>query len=465
MRGETMEVTLYKNFSKRKNSTKQPTNVDGVTKNLTLKDKCSYINPSFFLSDAEGYVYLEAWGNYYFINGVEYDINGAQYITCSIDVLATWKESILATTAFVKYSTSNYSLNIVDDRVAPLVAENTYTATASSIFVQDEAYIITVISQDGGVVNFYAGYAGLQSIVESLLSKTTSWWQSIFASLSDALSALIGVMAIPITDLSTGTSRQVYLGSLDLEIGTLPTLVDVRTGYKVDTAYIEIPRTYTDFRRGSKFTNISLYLPYVGVVDISADDVMDSEGLSIKTVANAMTGNVIYRVGNDQGEWIGTYSGTFGRRIPVSNIQLTNVAQSITQMVSAGATMAGILGVGTAGVALGSGLTMAAGASAISSGISAFSKFTQKSNTLIGGYNGSYGEFIYKDFYLSVVEQGSRIEPSNLTELYGNPCSKVLSLSNLSGYVETIGFSIDISAPSVIRDMINSAVDNGIYIE
>ena len=55
-----MEVTLYQGFSKRRNSTKQ-VNVQGVTKSVVLKEKCSVINPSFFISDVTGYTYLKAW--------------------------------------------------------------------------------------------------------------------------------------------------------------------------------------------------------------------------------------------------------------------------------------------------------------------------------------------------------------------------------------------------------------------
>lgn len=459
-----MQVTLYSNFSKRRNSTKQPT-TGGVVKDVKLKGECSYTRPSFFLADATEYTYLQAWGNYYFIDERLYDINGASYVNCSIDVRASFKTEILATSAFVKYSSSDYSLKIVDNRVVPLVEQRVGVSDEATDFSTTESYIITCIGQDGGVVNYYTGYTGLIDIVESLLSKTSSWWQTIFVSLEDALSCLVSVRAVPINSLSTGVSRQVYLGGLDLEIGTLPTLTDVRPGYYTDNFYLTINRTYSDFRKCSKYTTLFLYLPFVGKVELSADDFVGSEGVSIKLVANAMTGNIIYRVGNDDGDIVGVYNGTFGRQIPISNIQLTNVAQSLGQIAGAVAIGGGLLGLGEAGVALGGGLTLSAGASAISSGVGAFTSFMKHSATMIGGYSGGYGEDINTHIYLSVDEQPTRIEPSNLTELYGNPCSKVRQISGLTGYVETLGFSIDINETDEIKRMINEAMDSGTYLE
>ena len=481
-----MEITLY-NFSKRKNSTKVPTDT-GTVKEVKLKGKCDRINPSFFLADVTGYTYLKAWNWYYFITNVAYDINGAQYIDCTIDVLATWKESIMATTAFVKYSSTDYSMLIHDNRVAPLVQQRFGITNTQSIFSQSEAYIISAVSGDGGLVNYYTGYAGLVNMLESLVAKTADWWQSVFASLSDAVGSIISVRAIPITDLATGPSRNVELGGLDLEIGSLPTLTDVRPGYKVDNDYLSISRTYSDFRKSSQFTSLYLYLPFVGVVDLSADDFIDSDGVTIRTVANSMTGNVIYRIGNDDGEIVGTYSGTFGRQIPISNIQLTNVSQSIGHVLSALTKGAG--GASAIGSAIGSvpsGLTSAilpstalaasagSGAmalagtvaigSALSSAMNAFMALNQHSSSVIGGYGGGYGEFISDQLYLATEEIPTRIEPSNLTAIAGNPCLKVIPLTNLSGYVETIGFSIDISAPDSVRSLINNALDNGVYLE
>ena len=85
------------------------------------------------------------------------------------------------------------------------------------------------------------------------------------------------------------------------------------------------------------------------------------------------------------------------------------------------------------------------------------------SNT--GTCDGSCAELLSTEILLTVKEYASRIEPSNLNQLAGRPCNKVRSLTGLSGYVQTAGFSVDVSALSSIRDEINNLMDNGVYIE
>lgn len=455
-----MEITLY-NFSKRENSTKTPVE-EGVTKTVRLKEKCCLTNPSFFLTGSEQYNYCKAWGRYYFIDGIAWDINGAEYIHCTIDVLGTYKDQIKSTSAFVKYSSSDYSQFIIDDRVTPLVETHNTYSTAPSIFSPNSSLIITAIGQDGGVNNYYTGYSGLSNILTSLCAKTSQWYSSIFTGLSDALSALISVREVPIMNLPVqATGKHVYLGNFDLDIGDLQVLSDINAGLMSDVVNITIPRTYSDFRMGSRYTRLKLFLPFVGVISLSADDFLESEGIDIATEANALTGSVIYRIGNDQGV-IATYTGTFGRQIPMANIQLTNVAQSLGTILQGTSTASAIMGIGGPGSISGG---IGAAASLVSAGLKAFEQFNQESVQTIGGYSGGYGELIGNIFYLLLEEQPTRIEPSTLATLYGRPCSAVRRIGNLSGYVETIGFSIDLDALKEERNMVNTMMDSGVYLE
>ncbi len=468
-----MQAILF-NFSKRLNSTKRPIDADGVAVNVSIKQNVpkgqssSQSGTETFLShptiwvqgDYTDYNYMKFKGRYYFIRDIQLTINNATVIYGEIDVLATHKDAILNTRAFVKYSTSDYSSFITDDRVTPLVqTRNAYT-DEPSIFSPNSSLIITAIGQDGGVNNYYTGYAGLTNLLESLCAKTSQWYQSIFTGLSDALSALISVREVPIMNLPVqGEGKHVYLGNFDLDIGDLQVLSDINAGLMSDVVQITIPRTYNDFRRGSKYTKLKLFLPFVGVVTLSADDFLESEGVDVTTEANALTGNVIYRIGNDQGI-LATYSGTFGRQIPMANIQLTNVAQSLGTIMQGATAGAAVIGLG--GPAAGA---VGAAASLVSTGLRAFEQFNQESVQTIGGYSGGYGELIGNRFYLLLEEQPTRIEPSVLTELYGRPCASVRRIGDLTGYVETIGFSVDIPSLLSTKEDINRALDNGIYIE
>lgn len=444
-----MEITLYKNFSKRRNSTKQPIGVESITKDVRLKGECSYTNPSFFLSDVEGYVYLKAWNNYYYIDRVAYDINGAQYINCIIDVLATWKEEILATSAFVKYSSSDYSSLLNDNRVAMLTdIDVTVDSSVSSIFTTTPSYILTVVGEDG--INCLIPIdpnvipATLyQKQVSDLVSALCIQW-------SDAQSCMLQLMEVPLAVGADYSLDPAHIGKID--IGTRSAMSQYFNSNLIEqNDSIVIPTTYSDFRLFS-FVNGVLYLPFIGVVEIPIDafypDPTSSGLIKIHTVANPLTGVVSYTLKNADDEMIAMYSGNFGRTLPINASSPSDIVGAITHIISA------------------------AGAISTHKSIEGIAEVAQSMadavrfrGSTIGSFSGSFAEFLGTNFILGIEKHESRIDPSNLTTLYGRPCCKVVQLSTLSGYVETRGFSVEISSLSEIKDMINSAMDNGVYLE
>ncbi len=69
-----MEIKLY-NFTKRRNSTKRPS--EGIAINVNLKEGCSHYNPSFILNtNPTNFSYL-SWGTwYYYITDIVNTRNG-----------------------------------------------------------------------------------------------------------------------------------------------------------------------------------------------------------------------------------------------------------------------------------------------------------------------------------------------------------------------------------------------------
>lgn len=444
-----MEVILYKNFSKRKNSTKQPLGVESVTKNLTLKGECDYIHPSFFLADVEGYVYLKAWNNYYFINGVAYDINGAQYITCTIDVLATWKAQILATNAFVKYSTNEYSPLLHDDRVAMLTdIDIKIDDSEPSLFTTTPSYILSVIGESGIQCVIPAD----PNIIQATLyqQSATDLIQALCIQWSDAQSCLLELLEVPIA-VGADYTTDVFVGKINT--GNRACKSHFFNGSLEEaTTIIHIPESYKDFRLFS-FCNMYLYLPMVGVVELDLHDYCPdptelNRQVIIHAVADVMTGHVSYSLKNKEGYIVSTYTGTFGRKLPINASSPRDVLSAITHLAS-GAVKA------SAGKSSG----------AIGDLITAMGDSVHFKGSVIGSFGGSFGEYLGTNYVLALAEHQSRIEPSNLADLKGRPCAKVVNLSTLTGYVETVDFSIDISALDEVKNMINTAMDNGVYLE
>ena len=117
-----LELILLQ-FSKRENSTLIPTATElqgGTSVQISLKGGCDILNPTFVLNSSNipagnNYAYLPAFNRYYFITGIASVRENLVEITARVDVLASWKDAILAGTFTILFETNGNS-NIVDTR-------------------------------------------------------------------------------------------------------------------------------------------------------------------------------------------------------------------------------------------------------------------------------------------------------------------------------------------------------------
>ena len=90
-----MNITYWTGYSKKKNSTAQPTS--GTDATVYLKDNCSILNPVFDcqgVPDSVNYIYVSDFWRYYFVSDVVHMTADRIEIHCSVDVLATYKSQI-----------------------------------------------------------------------------------------------------------------------------------------------------------------------------------------------------------------------------------------------------------------------------------------------------------------------------------------------------------------------------------
>lgn len=461
-----MQVELYKGFIKRKNSTKQPTELTPVVKDVKLKGECSVLNPSFFLADADSYTYLKAWGNYYFIDRVAYDINGAQYINCSIDVLASYKAAIQATSAFVVYSSTDFSLLLHDNRVGMLADTRVdHELEPSDVFIAYDNYVMSFMSSLTGLSHVLFDKEEFDEVVEALLSAGMGVWGSLVLQFSDAIGSIIGARRMPVSAEYAEPAAAMVLGDYNVSDDTGKLYNFIKQPHVTETKELTIPWRYTDFRRLEPFTTLKIGLPFVGIVDLAVSDFIDQESgiisdrVQIKMDLDLISGVVTYMIYNTLvSEPVGMYSGQCGGEVAVGNMQRSAAQSIINNGMGTG------LNVYSAALEGGIATAEALGGAALPVA-SMFIASHKVSTSVVGSFNGGYTEYALSDYLVIVTTHSSRIEPSNLTDLYGNPCGKVTPLSNLTGFVQTSGFSIAVEAIAEVRDLINSAMDRGVYIE
>ena len=100
-----MNITCYSGFSKKPNSTKQPSG--GTSKSVVLKQPTSVLNPVFLIEDYNlSWNYIK-WGvRYYYVDDIVIVHNNIAEYHCSTDAMATFKRSMSPSSIATQKTTS-----------------------------------------------------------------------------------------------------------------------------------------------------------------------------------------------------------------------------------------------------------------------------------------------------------------------------------------------------------------------
>lgn len=458
-----MEVTFYSEFTKRSNSTLNPESPSAISvsvvKSVTLKEHCTLLKPVFFVADVTNYVYCKAFGWYYYVNEEGYDINGAHYVECEIDVLGTWRDVIFATTSFVRYSTKEFNTRIPDTRISTLtgVSINSFNNLFGEIYSNQDMYqyYLSVLGEDG-VDDWLLTTNELRSIVNGLIEHGSDVFGSLTTQFTDAISCLIKCRIIPLSENAFAGTREgehVKLGKYDTEVTGFH--MSRTWGYGQDFVSVN---HFDDFRIIEPYSYCKVTLPFAGTFDLSLDELYDTNKLYFSYAYNASTGKISYRLFRDNpiasesnANVLGQYNGDFGIDVPIGAQEMSNPIGTLSGLAS------------LASMVLAPNPVSAS--ATIASSRQAYMGM-QKTTSMIGGYGGNGGWNLDRRLRVEVFTKELSANPDSMLELYGRPLDAVRNLSGLiGGYVQTEGFHINISAPETIRKMIDQAMDSGVYLE
>lgn len=481
-----MQLTLC-NFSKRLNSTKQPTSEQlqaGKTfTDVNLKQLVNIDSPDLILAGAKqndfayNYAYIHDWGRYYHIKTCDLRHEDIYHAKLELDDLATFKSQILGTDAFIVYSSTGYNRWLRDDRV-PILPRSTTNYQSSSVTEwqfgtpifssSSEVVIVSTINKWFGLCHYVMTEDDLIDVMAAVSAANQSIWQSLSEQFGAAINSIVQIIRLPINIdcLPLTENRLLYLGDYqvvptDPEIPAYSFPCLSRTFIR-GRSEVELPLSYIDFRATEPYSQYKLGIPFVGTVDINFADFRNIEeqdaALHFTCAIDLLTGAISYEIdaaGNVNAP-VASFSGSCGMYIPFVASQISNAANVVQ------ATASGLSGLALSAV---SGNPAPAILGGIASVAGTFFASNQKMTSVVGSYSGNRSSKIAIGITLTVIKYDTSIEPSNLTEYEGRPVCKVDTIGNYSGYVKTQGFSIDIDANSDVVKSINSKLDAGIYIE
>lgn len=168
----SVTASFYK-FSKRKNSTKQPTGA-GTDFSVDLKSGTSLLRPTLLLSNSSqpDYNYCQFMGMYYFIRDTVSVRNDLWELYLIVDPLATAKADIIASTQFVSYSSALGSSWLADTRIPVLKSCRVSSNSAlTGILSSIGCYILSVVGKDSCNTFMVQN----ENILKSLLSNIQTW--------------------------------------------------------------------------------------------------------------------------------------------------------------------------------------------------------------------------------------------------------------------------------------------------
>lgn len=305
-----------------------------------------------------------------------------------------------------------------------------------------------VLPPTGSASSLWSVYNPTQAQVDAF----GSWlWSSnlveqIKKLFNDPMQAIIGIHKVFVTPPTSGTGT-IKCGYIDSGISSALVSNQYRT---LNCGTVSLSEYFGNVFDYSPFTEISLYLPFIGIVRLDVSDVMRSS-INIKYHVDVITGACLadVKVSRDGANSVlYQYAGSCIVTYPLSS---GSYASALAGIVSIAGGAIGTIATGgaLAPVAIGA----AVGATKLHSDV-------QKS----GSFTGAAGAMGSKKPYL-IISRPQTAMPSNYKKYEGNPSRHYTTIRSCSGFIRVKDVHVDkMSASNKELDMIESLLKSGIEV-
>lgn len=446
------EIVLY-HFSKRKNSTKRPTG-QGTEVPCLLKSATTFQSPTFILqrpmNDMLQFNYAKWADHYYFIDSTTSINAGQTEISCTEDVLATYKNEISNYTCFIERS-SNQTTLVNDTMYIPtndwvLSTRNVSHKEKIMTSTYSQQYIIRVVSRTG-VASYYINGNQLNYLLDYMYTEsnfTDVITDAITKLMFDPFKYIVDLKWIPFVEsaFKNNNNEAIQLGFWDSGVTAKRIDEDTVVNFSYSFAFDNPLYAITDFRYySSSFSNYFIKLPFIGVVALNPYKIDESVNALYQFDATSGLCNVFL-----QSKKVVFASYQFQLSVPVQiGYASTNIAQLTTSAVS-------LVGAGLQG-------NIAQG---ISSGIEAGRSITAPEVSMLGTI-GNISNILNNQILEFNSYACTSIEPDGASEGYADGNTR--KISTCSGYLRCRNASIEISGFTGDQEAVNNYLNSGFYYE
>lgn len=257
--------------------------------------------------------------------------------------------------------------------------------------------------------------------------------------LQDPMQAIIGLHVMYATP-TTGANRDIQVGYINSGVSSK---IVTEQYTEIDCGTVAINEYFGDARDYSPFTQVYCYLPFIGIVELNADDVVNST-LGIKYKIDVLTGCclaqlTVKKYGLDAVLY--TYTGNCAVQMPITSGNYLSTVSSLL-----GAVVSGAAAVATGGAL--APVAIGAAANALGGGARA-------SVAMSGSLGSNAGAMGIRKPYL-IIKRAESADANGYNEFYGYPTNKRVNLSQLTGYVRVK--DINLSGTNATEDEQNEIV-------
>lgn len=491
----TFAINLYQNSSEnnRIDKTEYLTSVGEIEG--YLRQETNIINPTIVIEYNKvidfNYIYISTFNRYYFVNGVSSVRTNLWRIELSVDVLMTYKDTILNYECFVARNENTYDAYI-EDKYLPLKYEKEieyieeWSSTDTNSFFKGYTAIITTIASNAGLPEeekieittpfedgngkvamtstFETGSSGFK--VVQFIPEQNAYGKVIDRIVQEVVgddkvaSYILSFIVFPIwnpaiySQVNYESGTKFYYGkkSIDMTeiVDTGVTPVCVLKGDTIAPIYMrsfDVPQHYNSFLDYEPYSTYELWLPFHGWVKLNATLVVgkllsvyyiiqpDSTKGTI-LVKNVTDGVVALEVPCDIGVEIAVNTTNAQEIANRKNAAAVGLGTSTAIGVAAG-----VLGMATLNPVL-----MLGGVASMLGGVSNFVQQTTDLRTEGKGSVNSGNEGLYSDRIIKLKITRTPLAVDDLTKYakyIGRPLQTNVKLNTLTGYTIVGGVHVE----------------------
>lgn len=265
----------------------------------------------------------------------------------------------------------------------------------------------------------------------------------LFSSPMDAIIGLHKIYATP----ATGGTQNIKVGYLDSGV---PSKIVKEQYTTVDCGTVNCYEYFGNVLDYNPYTNIRLYLPFIGIIDLSNSDVMRSN-VNVVYHVDVLSGACLAEVKITRDGGGGTlyqYAGNAATTLPISSGSYMGVVSSVSSVATralAGFASGGALGAIASGA---TGILNAQGTNVVHS----------------GGFSGNAGAMGCKKPYL-IIERPQTETADNTAKLLGYGSNLFAKLKTCKGLTRVKGVHVDaVPATKEEKKLIEEKLTDGVII-